>query len=153
MRTLFVICLINQSGIWIISQLYTCDLKRRQPLGQRKNWSPMFGQISNILFQVRDDVLFYQRSNCDDSIGELIRPLFTWMDLNEISNMIKECRLNRNYEFILTLIRLSHQQILHMETMQNIFHYGSKFDDNRTWCSHWQKHCLDWYDKAEIWKD
>ena len=46
------------------------------------------------------DVLFCGRSNCEDYIGEMVGPLFTWTDLNKITNLINERGINCNYESI-----------------------------------------------------
>jgi len=48
-------------------------------------------------------MLFCWRSNCEDHTGEKVGPLFTWLDLNEIANLISEKGINRNHESILTI--------------------------------------------------
>ena len=57
---------------------------------QRRTWSSFFGHINTTFLQVTDNVLFCWRSNCEDCTGEMVGPLFTWTDLNEIANLINE---------------------------------------------------------------
>ena len=48
-------------------------------------------------------MLFCWRSNCEDFTGEMVGPLFTWTDLNEIATSISEKGINHNFESILTI--------------------------------------------------
>ena len=80
-------CLRYQSEVNLIQ---LCDLKRRPFLRQRRLWSQIFGHIITTFFQVWDDLLLYWWSNCKGTKGEVIWPLLTLMDLNEIPNLINK---------------------------------------------------------------
>ena len=72
--------------------IQVCDLKRRQFSSQWRTWSQIFDHINTTFLWVTDYVLFWWRSNCEDCTGKMVGLLFTFTDLNEITNFISKKR-------------------------------------------------------------
>ena len=106
--------------------------EKRPFFSQRRFWSPIFGHINTTFMWVSDDILFCWKSNCKDSNWEVIGPLFTWIDLNEIENLIKERWMDFLMSTFQQLNHLSHQDTPHMETKQKCF---LKWHKNQWWRS------------------
>ena len=111
--------LANLCRILIQSRSYTSMWSKRRPsFSQRRIWSPIFGHINTTFLQVTDDVLCCWRTNCEDCTGEIVGPLFTWTDLNEIALLIKVRGIKCNMIPFSPLIHLLHQHIKHKERKQ-----------------------------------